>query len=293
MAKPQPTGSGSKAQEHDLPYIEAFGRHYHPSGRIFLAFDEDEQHRMDLQHRLFRLCLDGDLSASRLPLTVKHILDLGTGTGVWPIEIAARYPEAQIIGIDASPIQRKTGVPPNVRFEISDIEDPWPCPPNSLDFIHARSIAGGVKDWPKLINQAYEKLKPGGIFELSELTIRILDFDGDFGKVELCPSFLTLYRECAEKVGIDFDPSQTAVEWLDDAGFDKMTQRREILPLGHWAQDDKLKGRQTLINEILSNHFINNCALLFATCGWTKEEFDAVSPEFWTSMKDKRPYLSP
>ena len=35
----------------------------------------------------------------------QRILDIGTGTGIWVMEMADEYPDAQIIGTDLSPIQ--------------------------------------------------------------------------------------------------------------------------------------------------------------------------------------------
>ena len=35
----------------------------------------------------------------------KRILDVGTGTGSWAIDIAEEFPDAEIIGNDLSPIQ--------------------------------------------------------------------------------------------------------------------------------------------------------------------------------------------
>ena len=35
----------------------------------------------------------------------RRILDVGTGTGIWAIEMAEQYPEAAISGIDLSPVQ--------------------------------------------------------------------------------------------------------------------------------------------------------------------------------------------
>ncbi|CAJ2504556.1 Uu.00g119500.m01.CDS01 [Anthostomella pinea] len=233
-------------------YIEAFGHRYHHSGEIFLPFDEDEQRRMEIQHRLFRRCLNGDLTATRLPLEIERILDLGSGTGVWPFEMAARYPQAKITGIDASPIQRTNAVPPNVEFVIDNLENPWPCPPASLDLVHARSIAGGVRNWPGLLKQAYDKLKPGGLFELAEIAIQISDFDRKFQEAEICPDFLRTWRDLSKKVGMEFDPTPHAPGWLLEAGFEKIVQRSEILPLGNWAKDDKLRDQQALMNEILS-----------------------------------------
>lgn len=35
----------------------------------------------------------------------KNILDIGTGTGIWAIQMAEQYPESTIWGTDLSPIQ--------------------------------------------------------------------------------------------------------------------------------------------------------------------------------------------
>ncbi|KAI0475766.1 S-adenosyl-L-methionine-dependent methyltransferase [Xylariaceae sp. FL0804] len=285
-----PDADGESGGSRDEGYIEAFGRHYHPSGRIYLPFDEDEQQRMRKHHRLFRLCLSGALTATRLPLDVKNMLDLGTGIGLWPIEMAARYPQARIMGIDASPIQKTTGVPPNVRFAVDNVENPWPCPDASIDFVHARCIAGGVHDWPRLLAQAFDKLKPGGLLELTELAITVHDFDRDFAEGELYPDFLNMFNRCCQEVGLNYDPTPTAPDWLLDTGFEKIVQRSEILPLGNWAGDNKLRDRQSLMNDITYTHFVNPCGLLFAQCGWSKEEFDAVRPAFFEEVAEYKPY---
>ncbi|GAW23718.1 hypothetical protein ANO14919_132930 [Xylariales sp. No.14919] len=273
------------------PYIEAWGHKFHHSGRIFVPFDEKEQERMELHHRLFRHCLNGALTATRIPLSVQNILDLGSGTGLWPLEMAARYPQANILGIDISRIQ-KTNVSPNVRFIIDNVENPWPTPANSIDFVHARGLAGGITDWPALFKQAYEKLKPGGLLEWTEMAIQIFDFDNNLGDIELCPKFLNLWRDLSKRNNIDFTPSPNGPLWLVEAGFENIAQRTEILPIGDWAQDEKLRTRQNLMNRVSAEHFENHCALLFTKCGWTREQFDAVAPTFFSEIQaeSKKPY---
>ncbi|KAI1816112.1 S-adenosyl-L-methionine-dependent methyltransferase [Poronia punctata] len=274
------------------PCIEAWGHKYHHSGRIFVPFDEKEQQRMVVTHKLYRHCLSGALTATRIPLEVKHILDLGTGTGLWPLEMAARYPQAEILGIDASRIQRTTAVPPNVKFVIDNVENPWPCPPESLDFIHARGLAGGVSDWPGLFKQAYEKLKPGGLLEWSEMAIQIFDFDSNLGDAELCPKFLESWRDAAKRNNIDFSPSPNGPLWLVEAGFENIVQRTEIIPVGDWAQDENMRTRKALFSDIFMDHFDNHCGLLFTNAGWTREQFDAVAPTFMEDIKaeSSKPY---
>lgn len=237
------------------PSIEAFGYHYHASGKIFLPYDKDERRRIELQHKLYRVCLDGALTSTRLPLDTAKIVDLGTGTGVWAVEMAARYPQAHITGVDVYPIQRRKGVPPNVAFEIDDIENPWKFPDDSIDFIHMRSVAGGVRDWVALFLQAYHKLKPGGLLEMSEVALSIYDFDGKFAEAELRPDFMDVFYQFSKQVNMDFSPVADVPDWLVEAGFEKIVQHSEILPVGYWAQDDKLKARQTLMNAITSDQY--------------------------------------
>lgn len=64
------------------------------------------------------------------------------------------YPEAEIIGVDLSPIQPEF-VPPNVRFMVDDAEVEWVYPDNHFDFVHLRNMAPSIKKWPELFAEAY------------------------------------------------------------------------------------------------------------------------------------------
>lgn len=45
-------------------------------------------------------------------------------------------------------------VPPNLNFEIDDAEEEWLYKAASMDFIHCRYLFHGIRDWPKLFDQA-------------------------------------------------------------------------------------------------------------------------------------------
>jgi methylase of polypeptide subunit release factors len=65
--------------------------------------DEKEQDRFDLHHEIIRLAWDSKLHEA--PITDSHrILDIGTSTGIWTIDVADQYPMAGVIGTDLSPI---------------------------------------------------------------------------------------------------------------------------------------------------------------------------------------------
>lgn len=41
----------------------------------------------------------------------QRILDLGTGTGIWALDMADMFPSAEVIGVDIAPIQPKWVAP--------------------------------------------------------------------------------------------------------------------------------------------------------------------------------------
>ena len=85
---------------------------------------------------------------------VKRVLDVGTGTGIWAIDFAEEFPDAQVIGTDISAIQ-PTSVPYNLAWLIDDCEtSDWDYG-FSFDYVHIRTLFGSIKDWPALYEKAY------------------------------------------------------------------------------------------------------------------------------------------
>jgi trans-aconitate methyltransferase len=91
----------------------------------------------------------------------RSIIDIGTGTGIWCMDVADDFPGSTVMGIDLSPIQ-PTLVPPNLEFIVQDLEESWDMP-NRFDFVHTRCMNGfSVKSWPTFYENAFISLKAGG-----------------------------------------------------------------------------------------------------------------------------------
>ena len=130
--------------------------------------DEAEQDRLDLQHHIFRLCLDGALLAGPVTSDVRRVLDVGTGTGIWAIDFAEEHGDSTIIGTDLSPIQ-PAWVPPNCSFYVEDLESEWLYSANeAFDLIHCRGMCGSISDWNAYYQQVLANLNPGGWCEVQE-----------------------------------------------------------------------------------------------------------------------------
>ena len=74
----------------------------------------------------------------RAPISedANHILDIGTGDGSWVKDVGERFPGANVLGIDLSPVPNEW-VPPNCRFEIEDATKEWVWE-ERWDLIHMR-----------------------------------------------------------------------------------------------------------------------------------------------------------
>jgi trans-aconitate methyltransferase len=175
-------------------------------------------------HHLFKLLTGGDLL--RAPIrdsNPRRVLDIGTGTGEWVLEMAEDYPHADIIGTDLSPIQ-PNWAPPNCRFFIDDAESDWTFSPHEkFDYIHARSMGGGIGDWPKLLKQAYQHLKPGGWFEAQEFEALVHSDDGTHEHATSLLGWQDLLHQASNKFGKPINVSAKILEWMRIQGFANVT----------------------------------------------------------------------
>lgn len=313
---------------HDtLPPFHAHDHTYHGSRRLYTPNDASESHRFDLQHELFKLCLDGELVAAKLPLEPNrsapaqselghaagteqhefHILDVGAGNGVWAMEMAQRYPQATILGIDLSSSLLPSNVPPNLTFEIGDVAEPWP-PGKLYDFIHVRNlVGGGVRDWAGFVKEVYAHLKPGGQMQLTEVTPNFFDADavkgngrgegqGEVGgeqrstvKATACVEYITQFVNLSRERGLNFDPLPYVTPTLSSLGAQELRERVDWVPVKSWAHADPVTMRKgALVEEILGMGMENWTMRLFGECGWEDGETRALLSRVMREVTDEK-----
>lgn len=178
----------------------------------------------------------------------KRILDLGTGTGIWATDIADRFPDAEVIGTDLSPVQ--PGMQPdNCRFEIDDCCSEWVYEENYFDFIHIRGLFGSVHDWQALYKQIYSHLQPGGYIEQVEWSIHNRSADATLAPNATLARWSQNALEIARMTGKTFEIAENMAGLMTEAGFENVVERRFKWPIGPWSSDPKLKeiGRWNLL----------------------------------------------
>lgn len=79
-----------------------------------------ERERLQLQSDIILKTFGGNLFFAPIQRSSpRRILDIATGTGEWAIQMGDKFPQAQVIATDLSPIQPGE-VPPNVNFYVED-----------------------------------------------------------------------------------------------------------------------------------------------------------------------------
>lgn len=130
-----------------------------------------ESKRLDLQHHVFNLTLEGQLHLAPLG-TVHNVLDMGTGTGNWAIDFAKLHPEAQVIGSDSSGFERPQSYVrddlTNLSFVLADAEEEWTFG-TKFDYIHGRLLQISFNDVKGVFGRAFDSLAPGRWLEMQDI----------------------------------------------------------------------------------------------------------------------------
>ncbi|MBX5450410.1 class I SAM-dependent methyltransferase [Thermogemmatispora sp.] len=212
-----------------------------PSEHTYILDSEQaaELARLMQQDRLLTEAMGGLLPEEGISLPeTGRVLDLACGPGGWALELAFRFPRAEIIGIDISPsvveyanAQAWSRGLSNVHFQVGNVMEPLPFPDRSFDLINGRALCSFMAPaaWPRLLAECFRLLKPGGI-------LRCTEAEQPLTTSPTFEHFCSLGTQALKRAGQSFSPDGRHVgitpvlpRLIRQAGFEQVRLRASVI----------------------------------------------------------------
>ncbi|KAI4718998.1 S-adenosyl-L-methionine-dependent methyltransferase [Aureobasidium sp. EXF-10727] len=234
---------------------------------------------------MYTLTLGGELHLAPVEAP-REILDVGTGTGTWAIQMADKFPEAQVTGTDLSPIQPGL-VPSNCVFEIDDVSLDWTWEDNQLDYVHVREMFGSIKDWDLFCSEAYRCIAPDGYIEIMEHSTWPVSDDDSLAPDHFYNTWGQTINDLSVKWGKTFDTWKESKALLERAGFVDVVEKRFKWPMNGWSSDPTLKELGELNQIRLVEHVQGFTLRLLTGAGeWPLPRAHVFLAEMRNALKD-------
>ncbi|ORY83638.1 S-adenosyl-L-methionine-dependent methyltransferase, partial [Protomyces lactucae-debilis] len=161
------------------------------------------------------------------------ILDVGTGTGRWAVDMARRYPHARVYGIDlrqvdidpATAAQGCLPLPSNVVFETVNVMEGFPFNTGTFDFVHSRLLVGGITNWETYLANLFRITRRAGKVECIEVELLPISRNGKHPRA--IEAWTALSSTLLRKRQLDPQCATALKDRMMQAGFESVAE--EIL----------------------------------------------------------------
>ncbi len=212
-----------------------------------------EMARLIDQHRFITRYMGGLFPPDVDPAGFKRVLDLACGPGSWVQDVAFKYPETEVVGVDIieqmvgyahalSRVQRLDNAP----YKVMDIRKPLNFEDDSFDFVNMRFLVYVLSpgDWPGLLAECRRILKPGGILRITEADCSDITNSAAYERL------LELSIEAIRKTGRAFFSSGRFIgtmfmtgHLLEQAGFEDIRRQAHIMD---WSANSEAHQSQSI-----------------------------------------------
>ncbi|KAL8794418.1 MAG: hypothetical protein Q9195_003005 [Heterodermia aff. obscurata] len=148
----------------------------------------------------------------------QRLVDVGCGSGIVTCGLGVTYPDAQIYGIDITPVPSRSQ-PQNVHFIRGDVREllvrDERLSAGSVDFVFSRLLILGMTDWQGYVGDIVSALRRGGWVEIQEYA---LEWYLNGKHCSSGWSWVTAMEKAAERTGRDLRCGKNAKDYMERAG---------------------------------------------------------------------------
>ncbi len=169
MVAMTPTAPHTAHHHHDARSDHQHGREHDTEGEMAQLLDLDAEVLADHIASI----------VAWLPVAAapRRIVDLGSGTGAGTFALLGRFPEAEVIAVDASPhhlgrLRDKAasqGLAGRIRTVQADLDGAWP-ELGAPELVWASASLHHMADPDRTLRQVHDALAPGGLLAVVELS---------------------------------------------------------------------------------------------------------------------------
>ncbi|KAF9772527.1 hypothetical protein IL306_009769, partial [Fusarium sp. DS 682] len=221
--------------------------------------DSQSNEALDINHHVLILMYNDKLYKAPLKNDIQAAVDIGTGTGIWAIQI-------------------------------DDCTQEWTFKENSLDYVHMRYLFGSIVDWHALFKQAYKCLKPGGYIESHEASPCIGSDDNSVPEDSAMGQWGKIFMEGGRKLQRPFSilEDDLQVRSMKEVGFVNIKEEELKVPIGGWPEDPKLKEAGQYFQAAILHDVEGTLMFIANLLGWTKEEIHVFAAQYRREIRSKK-----
>lgn len=246
--------------------------------------------------RLATLTLGGILPEQANPALFQRVLDLGSGTGHWAIDVALMYPTTSLVGIDIDPYlsnyaqeeAEAAGVGERVKFFTMDALQTLAFPDASFDLVNLRFGTSFLRtwDWPRILQECTRVLRSEGTMRITEMEVC---HQSSSAALLQTNRWLT---EALTFAGYFFEPVSTGLtarlaDLLRSQGYQQI-QTKMITP---FIQGDTKLG-QEMYNYLLTSLVLHR-SLIRKWCNIDLNEYDRTCQQVYVDAQQSNFYAQP
>jgi SAM-dependent methyltransferase len=250
-----------------------------------LPSDLCEQEILTLQHllichgfgTLFHMPIESILECGG------KVLDNGCGSGAWARDVAKKYRNAEVVGLDINKTTFEDAeILPNMRFVEVNMLQRLPFEDNTFDAVYQRFMIMRIPhgEWEHAVKELKRVTKPGGYIELVELSSELFNPGPNMKFLQIACEQGMSYR------GIDIHAGLRLDEYLRNAGLEVVEQNLHSAPIGWGGRLGELHRLNIEAGWIEFRPFL--CKILNISA----EKYDSIAAQAMVECQSYKTYIN-